>query len=241
MRLEPSLILLVDDESQIRKLCLQVLARQGYRVVEADNGTDAIAVAARQEGHIDLLLTDVLMPGMNGPELAQAIATTRPETSVLLMSGGDPEVLRKWLGGGDSVVLRKPFLPATLLQRVAEVLNRAATQELARRKVPDSRREQIGQEQIEGELRAAMKQAYQGLLDASQFYNAKLEEFNLSEKPAPNGAEVVCNAGKARGAALQKYQRALRTFTDFVSNKRAMKASQSLEDQTEHVTKKMTA
>ena len=225
MRSEPPLILLVDDDSQLRR---------GYRVFEADSGAEALTIAARQDGAIHLLLTDVLMPGMNGMELARAITARRPGTPVLYMSGGDPQTLREWLGG-DSMVLRKPFLPDALLQRVEELVDRAATHESASEPV-HHRREQIRQDQIAGELRAAVNHAHQEFLDACPAYTAKveefakLEEFNPSGIPAPDGAQVVFNAGKARRAALQKYLSALRALSDFASNKRATESLCPLED-----------
>lgn len=227
MRPEPRLILLVDDDSHVRRLCVKILSRHGYRLLEAKNGTDALTIAARPDGVIHLLLTDVHMPGMNGMELAQAITARRPGTPVLFMSGGDPETMREWLGG-DSMVLRKPFLSGKLLQRVAELVDRPAIQESARSQPVNLRREQIRQDQSVGEFRAAVSQARQEFLDACQAYTAKLEESNPWGTPASGGAQVLPeDAGKARRAALQQYLSALRALSDFASNRRA-----SIGDQT---------
>src|SRR5258706_8302395 len=80
-------ILIVDDEPMIRKLLRFALEREGFRVLTAENGADAIRVSTRHPGEIDLLLSDVLMPGMDGPTLASQMLATDPNLPVLLMSG----------------------------------------------------------------------------------------------------------------------------------------------------------
>jgi DNA-binding NtrC family response regulator len=80
-------ILFVEDDRLIRELAIKALKRFGYRVLAAGNGEDALAIAARRDEPIDLLLTDVVMPGMNGRQLAQRLAETHPETRVLFTSG----------------------------------------------------------------------------------------------------------------------------------------------------------
>ncbi|HMH75900.1 MAG TPA: response regulator, partial [Candidatus Udaeobacter sp.] len=80
-------ILVVDDDPWVRVLARDVLAGEGYRVLEASDGQDAIRVAAEHPGPIHLLLTDVVMPQMSGPELAKRLVRSRPETKILCMSG----------------------------------------------------------------------------------------------------------------------------------------------------------
>jgi DNA-binding response OmpR family regulator len=210
-------VLLVDDDSQIRSLCVKILSGNGYQVLEADNGEVALTIAARHNGVIHLLLTDVLMPGMNGAELSQAIAAMRPETTVLYMSGGDAEMARKYVGRG-SLLLRKPFPPDILLQKVREALNGAAPQASQRPGAIDHRRAQID------ELRAALDRAHREFLDTCKVYAGQLEEYRLSGIPAPDGARLLRTAGEAHRAALDKYLGALKTFSDFADHRGATKS-----------------
>ena len=117
-------ILLVEDEANLRYLAKQFLEKQGYRVIEAADGTVALQVAVAHEGMIHLLLTDVIMPGMNGRELAQRIEEIRPNTQVLYMSGYTENVIGR-NGTLDAGVrlLQKPFTLRELKNRVREVLD----------------------------------------------------------------------------------------------------------------------
>jgi PAS domain S-box-containing protein len=117
-------ILLVEDEANLRYLARQFLEKQGYKVIEAADGTVALQIAVAHEGMIHLLLTDVIMPGMNGRELAQRIAEIRPNTQVLYMSGYTENVVGR-NGTLDAGVrlLQKPFTLRELKNRVREVLD----------------------------------------------------------------------------------------------------------------------
>jgi two-component system, cell cycle sensor histidine kinase and response regulator CckA len=116
-------ILLVEDEASLRKLTRTTLIRTGYEVLEAGEAAEAMEIAAKATPPIDLLLTDVIMPGMSGGDLAKKMSSERPEMHVLFMSGytdGAIEIrgdLRPGL-----VVLRKPFTRETLLRAVEEAL-----------------------------------------------------------------------------------------------------------------------
>ena len=90
----------MEDQGSVRKLAVRILERAGYRVLEAAGGGDALGLAASHAGAIDLLLTDVVMPGVTGPELAKGLAATRPLTKLLYMSG------RAWSGGLPDVGVR---------------------------------------------------------------------------------------------------------------------------------------
>lgn len=116
-------ILLVEDEANLRYLARQFLEKQGYRVIEAADGTVAMQIAVAHEGVIHLLLTDVIMPGMNGRELAQRIAEVRPNTKILYMSGYTENVIghNGTLDAGVRL-LQKPFTLRELKNRVREVL-----------------------------------------------------------------------------------------------------------------------
>jgi CheY-like chemotaxis protein len=101
-----------------------VLRGQGYTVLEARNGREAIGICASHNGSIDLVLTDIIMPELGGRGLVEQIITTRPRTRVLLMSGyTDDDVLRRALIDQRTAFLQKPFTPVTLAKRVREVLD----------------------------------------------------------------------------------------------------------------------
>ncbi len=117
-------ILLVEDEPAVRGLVLETLQLQGYTVLEARHGIEALLTSARHSGPIHLLLTDVVMPQMSGPEVAEKILTIRPEIKVLYMSGyPDHPVFEQ--GGVSRQVgfLPKPFSPPALAQKVRDVLD----------------------------------------------------------------------------------------------------------------------
>ena len=84
-------ILLVEDEAIVRELTVQILESDGYQVLEAMNGTEALRIAGEHGAPIDLLLTDVMMPGMNGKELANKLRLHHPDMRVLFMSGYDDQ------------------------------------------------------------------------------------------------------------------------------------------------------
>jgi PAS domain S-box-containing protein len=117
-------ILLVEDESNLRYLVRQFLEKQGYRVLEAADGAVAMQIAVVQETVIHLLLTDVIMPGMNGRELAHRILEIRPNVKVLYMSGYTENVIgRNGTLDAGIRLLQKPFTLRDLKSRVREVLD----------------------------------------------------------------------------------------------------------------------
>ncbi|HUO25002.1 MAG TPA: ATP-binding protein [Candidatus Aquilonibacter sp.] len=117
-------ILLVEDEANLRYLARQYLQKQGYRVIEAADGAVAMQIAVAHEGVIHLLLTDVIMPGMNGRELAQRISEIRPNVKILYMSGYTENVIghNGMLDAGVRL-LQKPFNLRDLKDKVREVLD----------------------------------------------------------------------------------------------------------------------
>jgi PAS domain S-box-containing protein len=118
-------ILLVEDEEEVRAVLHQILVRKGYRVLQAGSGEEALVISRLHRGDVHLLLTDVTMPEMKGPELAQRLRTERPLTRVVFMSGYNDERLSD--GGPDSpVCLQKPFSPQLLGETLRTVLDAAA-------------------------------------------------------------------------------------------------------------------
>ncbi|MBB4637408.1 PAS domain S-box protein [Longimicrobium terrae] len=116
-------LLLVEDEPSVRLLARKVLARMGYSVLEAENGEEAIRVAALHDGPIDLLVTDVVMPRLGGPEAARGIRLTRPGLRVVYMSGyAEDAVERHGVLEPGTAFVQKPFAPASLAQAVRQVL-----------------------------------------------------------------------------------------------------------------------
>jgi len=116
-------VLLVEDEPAVRQVTRAVLEIGGYRVLEADGPAAAEHIASNVEIAIDLLLTDVVMPGMNGAELARRLRELRPELVTLFMTGyADSEVLRLATLGSQQKHIQKPFTVSGLLARVGDAL-----------------------------------------------------------------------------------------------------------------------
>jgi CheY-like chemotaxis protein len=117
-------VLLVEDEDPVRALAHEMLTSQGYRVLEAASGADALALAARHPGAIDLLVTDVVMPGMDGGELVHHLTTARPHLRVLYISGySDDALMREGVSEADCAFLQKPFTCEAFVVKVRAVLD----------------------------------------------------------------------------------------------------------------------
>jgi CheY-like chemotaxis protein len=116
-------ILLVEDNLQVRNLAAEILKRQGYTVLKAESGTEGLSVLARHPGPVHVLLTDVIMPDMNGKELFEQISRSNPDIKVLYMSGYTDNVIAHHgaLAPG-AHFLQKPFSVKTLCAKVREVL-----------------------------------------------------------------------------------------------------------------------
>jgi CheY-like chemotaxis protein len=116
-------ILVVDDEGTVRRLVCRILRLRGYTVLEAPRGAEALRICHEHAGPIHLLLTDILMPEMNGPTLAERVGALRPHTRVLYMSGYvDGTVLARFDLKTDMTFIQKPFAPDALAHKVREVL-----------------------------------------------------------------------------------------------------------------------
>lgn len=116
-------ILLVEDQEGLRLLGEEVLISAGYKVLSAANGRAALKLLEDHPDRIDLLITDVVMPEMNGPQLAEQLLRLRPSLIVLFVSGysGDALLHRGTIENG-TAFLQKPFLPSALRGKVAELL-----------------------------------------------------------------------------------------------------------------------
>jgi CheY-like chemotaxis protein len=116
-------VLLVEDEPALRALTKRVLSSAGYTVIDAGNGDEALAALAAFEGPVDLMLTDVVMPGMNGRDLATRVIALRPAIKVLFASGyTDDAIFRHGVLDDGSRFISKPYAPAELRRKVREAL-----------------------------------------------------------------------------------------------------------------------
>jgi CheY-like chemotaxis protein len=118
-------ILLVEDEGGVREVAREFLKLSGYQVLEAENGAAALEIAQKYAGPIDVLLTDMKMPGMGGLELARQMTRARPGVKVVFMTGYNEHVVfeENEMAPG-AVVLQKPFARESLSRAVREVLDR---------------------------------------------------------------------------------------------------------------------
>jgi CheY-like chemotaxis protein len=119
-------VLLVEDEAQVRKLIRAVLSNAGYRVLDATDALEALRISEQESGEIELLVTDVVMPTMNGRELAELLRRTRKHTKVLYLSGyTDDAIAHHGVLDPGIALLQKPVTPDALLSHVREVLDSA--------------------------------------------------------------------------------------------------------------------
>jgi two-component system cell cycle sensor histidine kinase/response regulator CckA len=118
-------ILLVEDEDAVRALTCQILQMQGYAVLEARDGEQAVQVAEEHQGRFQLLVTDVVMPRMGGRRLAELLAQAHAGLKVLYLSGyTDDAVVRHGVLEAEVAFLQKPFTPSALAEKVRDVLDR---------------------------------------------------------------------------------------------------------------------
>ena len=119
-------LLVVENETAIKTLVQMALERHGYVVLTAESGSEALSLAAAHQGPIDLLITDVVMPDLRGPELAKRLLEQRPELATLFMSGYMDDALGEETSTEHvpADFIQKPFSPSALAARVREMLDR---------------------------------------------------------------------------------------------------------------------
>jgi len=121
----PGVVLLAEDDAALRRLLRRTLAAQGHDVLDAGDGVHALELAARHDGPIDVLLSDVVMPRMSGRELADSLAKSHPETSVVFMTAyTDDAVLLRGISAREVRLLRKPFSMEALAAVLVRILGR---------------------------------------------------------------------------------------------------------------------
>jgi two-component system, cell cycle sensor histidine kinase and response regulator CckA len=126
-------VLLVEDEERVRRLVLGMLRRQGYTVLEAANGQDALDLARQHPAAIDVLLTDVVMPKMNGHEMAARLAAIRPDIRIVYMSGYmDNPSVHKEVATSGAAFLQKPFTQEALITKIRGALEEASKSKKAK-------------------------------------------------------------------------------------------------------------
>jgi CheY-like chemotaxis protein len=117
-------ILLCEDQDEVRRVAQEILVRRGYHVIAAQNAGEALLSCERHPRTIHLLLTDVVMPQMNGRELAERLAKIRPDMKVLYMSGyTDNAIVHHGILDSGIAYVQKPLVPDALARRVREVLD----------------------------------------------------------------------------------------------------------------------
>ncbi len=122
-------VLLAEDQPSIRTVLREFLESEGYRVLEAQNGNEALEIAKHYTGSIDVLVTDVIMPQLRGIELAKRLTEIYPGLCVILMSGYSEDALveNRLLSERNMTLIQKPFDPEELAQKIRESLSRNPT------------------------------------------------------------------------------------------------------------------
>jgi CheY-like chemotaxis protein len=134
-------ILLVEDDEDVRGFATTMLGAEGYVVITASSGAEAIGLANRHAGAIDLIVTDVMMPGMNGRELTDRLKITRPGMKVLFISGYTADVIIRRGVNDDAVgFLAKPFSKATLAAKVRKILAGESGAPAGKLRLPEEQR-----------------------------------------------------------------------------------------------------
>jgi CheY-like chemotaxis protein len=188
-------ILFVDDDPYIRKVLCTHLHRAGFEVLSAADGQDALEVARHAKGSIDLLISDVMMPGMTGPELARSLVLCRADLKVLLISAS-PDFKPPADPGWE--FLRKPFPTAALLEKVRQMLPEEPPMPVAEL------------------LRHRMREARAEYVRYSQEYDLLMALTGDLAEANPDRARALRQAAEVRQSTLRAYSEAVRQFSDFL-------------------------
>lgn len=120
----PTTVLLVDDDARVRRWIHEELEKLGHNLLEAGDGADALVIAELHRGPIDIVVTDIVMPRVNGPDLVKALLALRPEIKVLYISGYPEALIRKSTGlPSDDNYLQKPFDISALIAKMTGLLD----------------------------------------------------------------------------------------------------------------------
>ncbi|MGA2902600.1 MAG: response regulator [Candidatus Korobacteraceae bacterium] len=125
----PPVILLVEDESMVREVTREVLRHAGYKVLESSSAKEALHLARQHPGRIDLLLTDVVMPGMNGDALARHLQSLRPDLITVFMSGYAQNDIVQEISRTAAIHIQKPFTIDILLSQISEALRASSARD----------------------------------------------------------------------------------------------------------------
>lgn len=117
-------ILVVEDAEPIRKMVCSMLSFSGYNCLEAADGKEALRIVKTSPNAVDLILTDILMPHMNGTDLAREVSSLRPDLPVIFMSGYSDDPVVRTLEGSPALFLPKPFTATALTDKIRTVLDR---------------------------------------------------------------------------------------------------------------------
>jgi len=205
-------VLLVDDEAAIRTMLCQALQRNGFTMLEAESGPAAIELTRRESCPIDVLVSDVVMPGMNGIELARELCAERPGLRVVLISGyaDTPAPIEP-----DWQLLHKPFPPSVLAEKIKLVCPEAAASAPS-----DCQPGEESLQQIEEALQREMREAREEYVRASREYR-RLVGFG-KEVPASDPDPLLTRqAADLRKTKLQAYAESVSRLAELRKRKNA--------------------
>jgi DNA-binding response OmpR family regulator len=211
----PRTILLVDDEAAIRTMLCQALQRNGFTMLEADSGPAAIELTRRESCPIDVLVSDVVMPGMNGIELARELCAERPGLRVVLISGyvDTPAPLEPgWQ------LLHKPFPPSVLAEKIRLICPAAIAASTVAEGEGESR--QPGRDslrEMEETLHQEMRSAREEYVQASREYR-RLIGFG-ADTPEADCSVLAGQAADSRKKRLAAYAASVSRLAEFMKRK----------------------
>jgi two-component system, cell cycle sensor histidine kinase and response regulator CckA len=148
-------VLVLEDEKSVRSLIRRILSGEGYQVLDTEDSGEAIRLCNRHAGKIDLFITDVVLPAMSGPQVAQRLSVLRPDMKILYISGyPGRDLVRHGLSDGasdqeDTGFLEKPFTPEALALRVRQVLDARTVEEEDAKTIEEEDASAVEEESVE--------------------------------------------------------------------------------------------